>query len=558
MDFNPDLLMQLLEQDLSTPLGGVSQYRAEMLRKSILKKYVPPGKELSLQKLAFDKFVGINESVGRHIIDSSFLESEVFHLWRGLLHKSLLSDDLTGPSVTLSGCIGNGLQGPGVTNGNDDTLFFTKMFNSHLTTSSEFLYVYYRENLSRRWRLAEAERLQHHSVKVVPGSVLGTVRKDRDEDRTTCKEPTLNMFYQLGAKVQFENVLINSMSLDIANQPFKNQYLAKRGSIDGSFATLDLKSASDSISIDLVQKLLPKSVFNVLMKIRSPYAHVGKELVKLNMISTMGNGFTFALMTLIFACLVKAVYIKHGIRAHFGSASDRQKSFTARRNGRVEELYLTESKFTELNCAVFGDDIIVLSQVYNDVVQALTSSGFTVNEKKSFSAGPFRESCGGDFFNGFPVRGVYIKRMNHEANVYSAFNRLHLWSIRSGIPLERTLRYLMGMAQFRPIPINSGIDEGFLVTHAYTSVKRSQMGGFWYKHLKPSPERITRCGERFMYHNAGLITMLGGYITNDVMLRRVNNPRYIVASSYTPSWDYSPYADLTSRDLEISWDSLIS
>lgn len=558
MDFSPDLFMQLLEQDLSTPLGEVGEFRRDALLKSALKKFVPPGNELGLQQPAFEKFLGINDSVGKHVIDSSFLESEVFHLWRGLLHKALLSDDLTGPCVTLSGCIGNGLQGPGVTNGNDDTLFFTKMFNSHLTTSSDFLYVYYRNNLTRRWRLAEAERLQHHSVKIVPGSVLGTVRKDREEDRTTCKEPTLNMFYQLGAKEQFEAVLIKSLSIDISNQPVKNQFLAKRGSMDGSFATLDLKSASDSISIELVRRLLPRSVFDVLMRIRSPRTHVGKQLVELNMISTMGNGFTFALMTLIFACLVQAVYIKNGIKATFGSDEDRKKSFTARRNGVAEELYLTESKLATLNCAVFGDDIIVLSHLYGDVVQALTASGFTVNEKKSFSTGPFRESCGGDFFKGFPVRGIYVKRMNNEAHVYSAFNRLHLWSVRYGIPLERTLRYLMGMAPFRPVPVGSGIDQGFIVTREYTSLKSSQMGGVWYKCLSPSPEQIRRCSERFIYANAGLITMLGGYITNDTMLRRVNNPRYIVVSRYTPSWDYSPYADITSRELEVSWDSLIS
>lgn len=555
MDFNPDLMQQLLEQDLSVPFGEVGDYRAQALKTSLLKKYCPPGSEMALQKAAFEKFLGINNSIKG--VDEAFAGSELFHLWKGLIQKALLSGDLTGPAVTLSGCIRKGAQGPGVTNGNDDTLFFTKMFNSHLTTTSEFLYKFYKDNLSKRWLLAETERLQHHSIKIVPGSVLGSVRKDRDEDRTTCKEPTLNMFYQLGAKAQFEDVLKQQCLIDLANQSFKNQHLAKQGSLYGTYATIDLKSASDSISIDLCRKLLPPSVFRVLMQIRSSRSHVGKELIDLNMISTMGNGFTFALMTLIFACLVKAVYITKGLEARFGTSSDQVKTFTTIHRGEVQEINLTEAKLQHINCAVFGDDIIVLTDCVDDVISALSLSGFTLNMKKSFIDGPFRESCGGDYFKGYPVRGVYIKRMNNESAVYSAFNRLHLWSIRSGIPLKRSLLYLLGLASFRPVPLSCGIDQGIQVSLEFSTERKcTRDGGFWYSHLKSVPMQI-QCNERFLYHNAGLITFLGGYITDNIMNQRVNNPRYIVGRSYIPYWDYSPHADLTSQDVSDSWASLI-
>lgn len=558
MDFNPALLQQLLERDLQFPFVGLTAFRADMLRRTILKKYVAGGSSKALRSAAFLKFQGINDSIKPDVVDLDFQSTELFLLWKGVLQKALLSGEMTGPRVTMRGCFEHGNQGPGVTNGNSDTLFFTKMFNSDLTTTSGSLYNHYVYNLGARWSIAESERKQHHCVKVVPGSVLSTVPKDREEERTTCKEPTLNMFYQLGAKEQFECVLRDQFCIDLSNQPHKNRFLAKQGSIDGSFATLDLKSASDSISLKLCELLLPPCILDVLMKIRSSRTHIGTDLVQLNMISTMGNGFTFALMTLLFASLIKAVFILHKRKCVFGSSSDQKRTHSFIANGKVQEITYSQTNMHTLNCAVFGDDIIVPTDLVADITLALSKSGFTLNVGKSFVSGPFRESCGGDYLNGDSVRGVYIKRMNNESAVYSAFNRLHAWAISTGIPLERTLRYLMGRAKFRPVPLHHGEDQGFLCTLAFSGKSVNKSGSVWYHHIAPSPD-IIQCNDRFLYHNAGLITFLGGYMRDYKMLRRTSGtPKYIVAKSCTLYWDYSSCAGLTSQDYENSWESLIS
>lgn len=569
MDFNPALMQQLLEQDLDIPLSGISHVRAEALKKSLLKKYVPRANLKRLQRAAFDKFVTINNAVGNHTLSGEFLSSEVFLVWKGLIQKALLNSELTGPCLTLQDCIEGGRQGPGVTNGNEDTLFFTKMFNSHMTTTSESLFRYYGSSLSPRWKLAEAERQQHWSEKVVLGSILSSVRKNREEDRTTCKEPTLNMFYQLGAKERLEAVLLRSLNIDIAVQQFRNRVLARNGSLDGSFATLDLRSASDSISIALCRALLPPSIFRVLMQIRSPKCRVGNEWVELNMIGTMGNGFTFALMTLMFGMLVKAVYLVNGVDAHFGPKPPKNgknapvKFGIISRGSKDSTVTKIESSRTMdgINSAVFGDDIIVLSQFADQVIHVLELSGFQVNTEKSFTEGPFRESCGGDYHLGSDVRGIYIKKMENEAHVYSAFNRLMSWSCRHGIPLPRTLRFLMGSAMYRTIPIDHGIVGGFVSPVTYAKYAKSkETGSFKFEALVPLPEQITRCGERFMYHNAGLVTHLGGYITNDIMTVRSTNedPQYIVKTLLSPFWDGNGFAGLTARELELGWDDLLS
>jgi hypothetical protein len=60
---------------------------------------------------------------------------------------------------------------------------------------------------------------------------------------------------------------------------------------------------------------------------------------------------------------------------------------------------------------VYGDDIIVPSFMAADATQVLEAVGLRVNVSKSFSSGPFRESCGEEFINGVRVTPVRL-RMN--------------------------------------------------------------------------------------------------------------------------------------------------
>jgi hypothetical protein len=89
----------------------------------------------------------------------------------------------------------------------------------------------------------------------------------------------------------------------------------------------------------------------------------------------MGNGFTFPLETLIFFSLAQACC----------ESEDYEK------------------------VSVYGDDIIVPVYAVPLLTKVLTSCGFLVNASKSFSSGPFRESCGKDYLLGTDVRPCYIK-----------------------------------------------------------------------------------------------------------------------------------------------------
>lgn len=212
--------------------------------------------------------------------------------------------------------------------------------------------------------------------KSVPGNRFTTVSKDALKDRGICIEPSLNVFYQLGVG-KLIKARLRRAGVDLDYAQFKHRIMAQEGSLLGALATIDLSNASDTVSYKLVQWLLPECWFALLDLLRSPKTKIDGNWVKLEKFSSMGNGYTFELETLIFASIAYACGA-----GTFGS-----------------------------EFSVFGDDIIVPTSCAKDVVAALKFCGFTLNPKKTFLDGPFRESCGGDFFNGQAVRPHHVEEI---------------------------------------------------------------------------------------------------------------------------------------------------
>lgn len=207
---------------------------------------------------------------------------------------------------------------------------------------------------------------------IVSGNKVVTVPKNAKTDRTIAIEPDWNCFFQLGLGGAIRRRLQRRFGLLQAHAQDVNKILAREGSRTGSLATIDLKGASDSVSLALVEALAPAPLLRAIMSLRSPRGSLGDgSTVLYEKVSSMGCGFTFELETALFYCLV---------RAASGYAT------------------------------VYGDDIIVSASAYQQAVDVLTFCGFTVNSKKSFSSGPFRESCGGHYFDGVDVTPPYVRR----------------------------------------------------------------------------------------------------------------------------------------------------
>lgn len=206
----------------------------------------------------------------------------------------------------------------------------------------------------------------HSALNYVPGNVAMTVPKNAWIDRFIAYEPALNVVLQRAVGVYLRSRLLSKAGIDLRDQRI-NQRLARLGSESGFFATLDLRMASDTLTDKLCQLLLPEDWYDLLDRIRSPSTTYpdGRTLRNWKF-SSMGNGFTFELETLVFWAL----------------------SAAASRSGWAY---------------AYGDDIIVDTDDVTAVRTVLTYSGFILNESKSFSSGKFRESCGHDYFAGFYV-----------------------------------------------------------------------------------------------------------------------------------------------------------
>jgi len=190
--------------------------------------------------------------------------------------------------------------------------------------------------------------------------------------RSIAVEPLLNGFLQTGVDKIMRRSL-RRIGIDLSLGQALNSKLAREGSLrdtDDSFVTIDLKSASDSISVGLCKLLLPASWFELLNSIRSSNYSLNGQVTRSNKFCSMGNGFCFPLETLLFTAACFSVGCgKAGVDFH-----------------------------------VYGDDIIIRKRFSEPLISLLGELGFSVNTEKTFLEGPFRESCGTDWYGGVDVR----------------------------------------------------------------------------------------------------------------------------------------------------------
>lgn len=211
----------------------------------------------------------------------------------------------------------------------------------------------------------------------VRGSQWTSVPKTFKTDRGINIEPIINSFVQKGIGKNVRE-LLKREGIDLTDQT-ANQLLAQLGSNigdgPGGLATIDLSMASDCIAYLLVMDLLPFDWFCLLDSARSPECKMPNGTWRiLEKFSAMGNGYTFELESLIFYALLCVV--------------------------------CGEDKVI----SVYGDDLICPNEYFEPVCEALKLIGFTPNKSKSFASGPFRESCGRDFWYGTNVRPCYLKK----------------------------------------------------------------------------------------------------------------------------------------------------
>jgi len=519
----------------SQPFPGQTPHDFSMtcLSNSLLKKFQDK-LEPDANQRALDLFLEVNESCRLFSWDPSQqteIDAVAIGEARGFIHDFFFPDfsrgSFRGPILGEREIFDGFGVGPGSNIGTRSNDFYSKIGTSVMTASSQELLDQFKHLTASEamWSRVESTRSQNRGSAVIKASRLSFVPKTRKISRTICTEPLCNMFFQKGIGKVLEQRLREVSGIDFSFQPDKNRTLARIGSETGRFGTIDLSSASDSMSLTLVREFFPPTVVRWLERARTPSTILpdGRE-VELHMVSSMGNAFTFPLQTLFFLSLVYGVY--------------RARSLKIERPG-VHSLG---------NLAVFGDDIIVLHEAYDHVCRLLMLCGFKVNVDKSFNDGLFRESCGADYYGGHNVRGVYLQSLMTPSDRYSAINRLNVWSAEHGVPLPETIRFLLRDQRFLRVPFHESDDSGVKVPFRFAKSRTDRFTGaacyrcltirtrsFSVKDVEAKPPRLR---DWFNNPEALLMAALAGTLRSGRITPRVDVCEYRLKLRSTPHWEY--------------------
>jgi hypothetical protein len=257
----------------------------------------------------------------------------------------------------------------------------------------EYLFPYWEYALPNARFALEQLDVTYLSPQDEPPTRLVAVPKTQAKPRLIAAEPAVMQYVQQAIATSLVPALEQDPlagSLIGFTDQARNQRMACEGSRDGSLATLDLSDASDRIANWLVEELFSDFPYFLegIQAARSTRCQLPSgEVILLQKFASMGSALTFPVESIIFTVI--------SLLGVWGTSKPLPtKSHLRRLVGSV---------------TVYGDDIIVPSTKAEEVIDLLETFGLKVNRHKSFWTGPFRESCGKEYFFGEDVSIVRVR-----------------------------------------------------------------------------------------------------------------------------------------------------
>ena len=213
------------------------------------------------------------------------------------------------------------------------------------------------------------------------------VPKDYKGPRLIASEPISAQYVQQGLMSVLRQNTSKSIlrhSVDFRSQE-PSRKMALSASVDGSFSTIDLSSASDRLSCALVECIFRRNfVFlEILNSARTPEVRLPDgSVLRMKKFAAQGAAFTFPVQSIVYAIICIGV-VKS---LNFG---------------------MTTTEAAKL-VRVYGDDMIVPRYAFDLVCEVVNALYLEVNRDKSFNDGLFRESCGMDAYRGDDVTPASI------------------------------------------------------------------------------------------------------------------------------------------------------
>lgn len=210
------------------------------------------------------------------------------------------------------------------------------------------------------------------------------VPKDSRGPRVICCEPAYKMKAQQSLRETLYSV-VQSHPRTQGKVNFSDQSVNQKLTFEfEKYSTIDLKDASDRVSLSLVRNVFPPNWVVLFEACRSPLALLpdGRK-IRQKKFAPMGNALCFPILAIV--------------------------AYTAITSG----IYLAGGPLPKDNndVYVYGDDIIVLNEWAEVAMSCLEEVDLLVNRSKSFINSQFLESCGQDTFRAQDVTSLKRRQM---------------------------------------------------------------------------------------------------------------------------------------------------
>lgn len=396
---------------------------------------------------------------------------------------------------------------------------------------SDYFFVSY-THLADRLELLE-------DLEVVPDAIsrATTVPKDSRGPRVISMEPLEIMFIQQALKSYLYDTIerhpATSGRVNFASQDVNREF-CQMASMSRTFQTLDLKEASDRVSLWLVEQLFPEPWIEMLNACRSTHCDYSGKVVELRKFAPMGSAVCFPIESLIFYALAVAC----------------TRPILLRRDIDCDALV-----------RVYGDDLIVPSGLYGKVRRIFKELHLELNEDKCCTSTiPWRESCGYDSFLGENVAPLRIK---HRWRPKLSPQALMAWckyqNVLATSPGLSTYLYVTELLNSQPFPILNVANRK--CEHNPCIILR---GATWQRVLASNPRLRLRWNadlQRMEYRMRGTspvtiyVTQEDGWIfmfdkltgrfdPESLPITEVNEGAYAVANQLKIGWRWIPLSEV--------------
>lgn len=276
--------------------------------------------------------------------------------------------------------------GTGAVATREDVLGKSKFSRIYSSVESKYPFAeYFRFSLTHLCdTLHEVQDLEHLPA---PQARVALVPKDSRGPRIISMEPLEIQWLQQGLMRELvphiESHPLTKGHVNFTDQSI-NRELAQSSSIADDWVTLDMKDASDLVSLPIVEYFFGGTrLLDGLLATRSTETLLPDgRVVTLRKYAPMGSALCFPIESLVFWATAVAVL------------------WTGTEHGKLSACR---------SVYVYGDDLIVPKAHWKAIAEKLQQIHLVINETKSCVATRFRESCGFDAFDGMDVSPLRIK-----------------------------------------------------------------------------------------------------------------------------------------------------